>query len=345
VRVDCAPVNDFGYIGWAKGDLAIKNRTADGSFVVQGGLQLRYRFIDDPETVEDVQVEGTIDRYGQYVSALVVSGAADLESVFLVLASSADSHLDGPNGSPAYQTRCAASTANVPRGSDLRAEGTIRFYGTGTGIVGVQLNVVNVGNEPASGASGRTTVGASTVSAALYQYYGGTATTPNTVNPGERGYIKVALPESALARCMDVEVVLDVDHTFQAGDPDPFANDSATVATQCLTWSSPINQDSMGVPPDSFLEGKTLGGIVRSAEIGRKDGNRCSKCHYGTSGNKYSPSVAQDGSATIDPGDTIGGTTWAAPGGWASRFLTNPIGKPDYLKSVVQQWLDDGARP
>jgi hypothetical protein len=23
----------------------------------------------------------------------------------------------------------------------------------------------------------------------------------------------------------------------------------------------------------------------------------------------------------------------------------NPIGKPEYLKAVVQQWVDDGARP
>jgi hypothetical protein len=183
------------------------------------------------------------------------------------------------------------------------------------------------------------------VSAALYQYYGGTATTPNTVNPGERGYIKVALPESALARCTQPQVVIDVDHTFQSGDPDPFANDSANVATQCVTWSRPISWDSLGFGPDPFLEGKTLGGIVSSTQVGRKDGNRCSKCHYGTSGNKYSPSVAQDGSETIGPSDTIGVTTWVAPGGWASRFLTNPIGKPDYLKAVVQQWLDDGARP
>jgi hypothetical protein len=155
----------------------------------------------------------------------------------------------------------------------------------------------------------------------------------------------VVLPESALARCMQPQVVIDVDHTFQSGEPDPFANDSADVATQCLTWSSPISQDSLGVPPDSFLEGKTLGGIVGSAQVGRKDGNLCSKCHHGTSGNKYSPPVAQDQSEAIAPSDTIGGTTWAAPGGWASRFLTNPIGKPDYLKAVVQQWLDDGARP
>jgi hypothetical protein len=110
--------------------------------------------------------------------------------------------------------------------------------GDGGGTVRAQIGVVNIGNEPASGASGRATIGTSTVSAALHQDSGGTATRPNTVNPGERGYIEVVLPESAFARCVQPQVVIDVDHTFQSGDPDPFANDSATLAIPCLTWSS-----------------------------------------------------------------------------------------------------------
>jgi hypothetical protein len=346
VHVDCAPVNDFGYVGWAEGDLAIGPRTADGAFEVSGTLRLRYRFVDDAETANDVQVEGTVDKHGQYVSARVVSGADDLERVFFALPpSAAHSSIDGPNGSPAYQTRCGASTADVPQGSDLRPEGSMRFYDRGDGTIGVQIDVLNIGNQPASGASGRARIGTSTAAAELHAYFGGTATTPHTVNPGERGYVKVVLPQGALTRCVKPQTVIDLDHTFQSGDPDPFANDTAEVWTQCLTWSRAIGWDSLGSAPDPFLEGKTLGNIVGSAQVGRKDGNLCSKCHYDVSGNRYAPPLPKDGSATVDPTDAIGDTTWAAPGGWAARFLASPIGKPDYLKAVVQQWLDDGARP
>jgi hypothetical protein len=202
-----------------------------------------------------------------------------------------------------------------------------------------------VGNEPAGGAAGRAKVGGTTASAVLVQDAGGTAAAPNTVNPGEHGRVKVVVPKSEVARCAHPQVEIDVDHTFQSGAPDPFANDAAQVSTPCMTWSSPMTEESLGFAPDPFLAGKTLGGIVGGAEIGRKDGQKCSACHYTGSGNTYAPPVAASGAATIAPTDTIGDTTWAAQGGWASRFLTNPINKPDYLKAVVKQWLDDGARP
>jgi hypothetical protein len=328
VRVDCAPVNEFGYIGWAKGTLAIKNRTSDGSFIVQGGLHLRYKFIDGPEVTKDVQVEGTIDRHGQYVSALVVSGAPDLESVFLVLSSSADSHFDGPNGSPAYQTRCGASTAEVPQGSDLRPEGSMRYAVHGDKSIGLMIDVVNIGNQPASGTRGRVMIGTSTADAELSRWIDATETTAAKLNPGEHGFIWVVLPPNTLARCMQPKVVIDLDHTFQSGAPDPFGNDTAEVWTPCMTWSRPITADSIDPwrfdPTDPFLIGKTLGKIIGSYEIGRKkpDGTpefRCSHCHFTGSGRPYSPPVAKDESGTIGPTDLIGDTTWAA--GWviASR--------------------------
>jgi hypothetical protein len=340
MRLDCAPVNDFGYIGWASGTLEVKERTSAGSFYVEGDLELRYKFIDDPETVKVARVEGVVEKNGEYVSANVVSGADDLESVFFYLGSGVDSRIDAPNGSPSYQTRCGASTAQLPRGSDLYPLGTMRFTTNPDGTLDVQLDVQNVGNEPTSGASGRVRIGGATVSAALIASLGG-----DTLGPGDTGYLEASMPAGSLTRCAQADVVIDVDHAFQSGEPDPFANDGATASTPCLAWSTPISASSMGTPPDPFLEGKTLGGIVSSLEVGRKDNNRCSACHYGTSGNVYSSPVAAGGSGFIGATDIINGTSWAAPGGYAERFLTSSINKPDYLKAVVQQWLDDGARP
>jgi hypothetical protein len=226
-------------------------------------------------------------------------GADDLESVYFVLSpNSPYSAINSPNGGPAYQTQCDASTADIPQGSDLRPEGSMRFYDRGDGTIGVRVNVVNIGNQPANGASGRARIGTSTANAELHRYIDGTATAPNTVSPGGRGYIEVVLPPNALARCMQPQVVIDLDHTFQSGAPDPFANDTAEIWTQCVTWSRPISGDSLGFDPDPFLEGKTLGNIVGSSEVGRKDLKLCSQCHHEASGNKYSPPVPGDGSGS-----------------------------------------------
>ena len=84
---------------------------------------------------------------------------------------------------------------------------------------------------------------------------------------------------------------------------------------------------------------------MSSREIGRKDNALCSACHNAANvGNAYHPPVAAGQSATINPTDVILGKTWAD--GWAASFLTTQASpKPDYLKVIVQQWLDDGALP
>jgi hypothetical protein len=238
VRVDCAPVNDFGYVGSARGDLAIAGRAEDGAFAVQGRVELRYRLTGHHESSKAVELDGTLDADGRIVSARVVSGADDLEGVFLVLAAGVDSHLDGPGGSPSYQTRCAASTVALPRGADLRPDGSVSLNGDGSGTMRVQIGVVNIGNEPASGASGRATIGTTTASATLHPRPGGTSRAPNAVQPGEHGYVEVTVPESTFADCRQPQVVIDVDHTFQSGDPDPFANDTATLTVPCVTFAT-----------------------------------------------------------------------------------------------------------
>jgi hypothetical protein len=157
--------------------------------------------------------------------------------VFLVLAAGADSHLDGSGGSPSYETRCEASTVTLPRGADLRPDGSVSLNGDGSGTVRVQIGVVNIGNEPASGPSGRAAIGTTTASATLHPRPGAASSAANTVQPREHGYVEVVVPESTFAGCSQPEVVIDVDHTFQSGDPDPFANDTATLTVPCVTFS------------------------------------------------------------------------------------------------------------
>jgi hypothetical protein len=234
----------------------------------------------------------------------------------------------------------------LPHASDLRADGALRFSDRGDGTTDVQVNVVNVGDRPASGASGHVKVGGATAVGDLQQLPGGTATTPNTLNPGDRGFLHLVVPQGTVARCTHTKVELDLDHAFQSGDPDPFANDAASVETPCITWSRPIDDDAAGsaFAPDPFLAGKTLGGIVGGSQIGRKDGQSCTACHYSGSGNPYSPPLAQGGSGTIAPDETIGTSTWDAPDGYAAKFLQVAT-KPQYLKDVFDQWLKDGALP
>jgi hypothetical protein len=339
-------VNDFGYIGWASGTVTVGERTGDvdGSLTANGTLELRYAFFGEPETVKTVVIEGSVDKNGQWMRGVVVSGAPELESVFFSFLPDVDSRIDAPNASPSYQTRCTATAMNLPRGSDIVPEETMSVTKNGDGTVTVQVHVVNVGNEPAHGA-GRVRVGGATASAVLVERPDFAGVVPDTLRAGARGYLEAVIPDSAFVHCTRPLIDVDVDGTLQAGLPEPFANDASSANAPCLTWSTPITRHVLDFEPDPFLVGKTLGNIVSSAEIGRKDNALCSACHNSSSvANPYHPPVAAGQSATIGPNDDILGKTWA--NGWASGFLTTQASpKPDYLKVIVQQWLDDGAFP
>jgi hypothetical protein len=271
----------------------------------------------------------------------VKSGADDLESVNFLLAAGTTSSINSRDGIM-YQTDCSDSSVRLPAGSDLRLEGTMRYYANGPSSIGLQINVVNIGNRPATAASGTVSVAGLQVTGALYQYFGGSATAPNTVNPGERGYIKVDLAAGTLAPCGHYPVHIDLGRTMQSGSPDPFANDSGQVATQCLAWTTPIDGDDLGVTPDPLIAGKTIEGIVSSEVSGRADGLLCSACHYAGSGHPYSPPVAAGGTAQIAPTDVIGGHTWAGPGGWADQFMAQTAIKPAHLRDMFNVWRTDG---
>jgi hypothetical protein len=249
-----------------------------------------------------------------------------------------------------------------PPNADLRPDGAMRYYGPAQPTLGLQIDVVNVGTTPATGAAGRVSIAGSVFNVALYQYYGGTASAPNTVNPGERGYLKADVPPNFLALCGAYQVQIDLDHTLQAGT-NVFANDTRSVLAYetggvCrLNWSTPINGATLGQEPDAHEAGKSLQDIVSSIEVARVDGNRCSTCHNsGTNpassyvAAPYRPNVAPGvASAPIDPFMFIGGNEgWACGGNpWASQFIAVPdnvsYSKPKYLKDAFRKWLSDGG--
>jgi len=126
--------------------------------------------------------------------------------------------------------------------SDLVADGLMHFSIYDATTVGVRIDVTNVGNAPAVGTGGHVVVINSIWGAKLYQYAGGTANpAANTLNPGEHGYILTFLPNGMLKPCHSYPVNIDFDRSMQAGPIDPFANDQSTSATQCLSWTSPID--------------------------------------------------------------------------------------------------------
>ncbi|HEY4185446.1 MAG TPA: hypothetical protein VGP07_10275 [Polyangia bacterium] len=234
--------------------------------------------------------------------------------------------------------------------SDLKPDGVMRFYSHDATTLGVQINVTNVGNAAAWGPAGSVTINGAAFDSVLYQYYGGTSQMANTVNPGEHGYILVFVPNATLGACASYTLHIDTGHNMQAGLPDPYANDQAAVATQCLSWTATISSNNFPIsgPP---LEGSSLGRVVSSVDIGRLDNLRCSACHYQNApGRTYQPPVAQNSSAIISPTQIISGLTWTQPGGWADRFLLRPTdsslgSKPYHLKMLVEEWINDGRNP
>jgi hypothetical protein len=221
----------------------------------------------------------------------------------------------------------------------------------------VQIDVVNIGTTPATGASGRVSIGPYPFPGKLYQYYGGTATAPNTVNPKERGYIKIDVPANMLSLCGSYPVQIDLDRTMQAG-PTPFANDTRSVlayeqgASCRLTWYRPINGATLGYEPDAKVAGKSLRDIVSSVEIARPDNNKCSACHNSNSSYPYSPTVAPGTASNppMDPFELVSlNQAWLGTSDpWLPRFLELPesgsaAAKPAYLKNAFRKWLLDGA--
>jgi len=233
--------------------------------------------------------------------------------------------------------------------SDLVPDGVMRYYGGGTPTLGLQINVTNVGDAPATGVSGTVSINGNVLSGALYQYYGGTATAANTVNPGQRGYIKVEVPTSLMAPCTAYTVKIDLGHTMQGGDGSVFNNDTASVTTVCtLTWTAPIEAKHLGHPPDAAIAGKRLGDIVSSVVSGRPDGALCSSCHHSASSYPYHPNVPAGVAQAIDPFVNISGNeSWGCSSNtWAAQFIYLPVSTfphTEVLKEAVAKWRSDGA--
>jgi len=231
--------------------------------------------------------------------------------------------------------------------ADLKLDGTMRFYGWESpvnGTVSAQIDVTNIGNAPATGATGSVYAANVVRPGALYQYWGGTATAPNTVNPGERGYVLMQIPISFIRQCQSVTVELDLDHTMQyeQGYSGVFSNDLGQARTQCLTWDSPITTDLLGHVPDPLLQNKRLSEIVGSFVQGSPAG-LCSNCHHAAAtGRRYSPDVAQGAGSNIRKTDVIDGQAWGFAGGWVDDFAAVSW-KPADLKLAFQIWAANGS--
>ncbi|HKO46825.1 MAG TPA: hypothetical protein VJV79_03830 [Polyangiaceae bacterium] len=60
-----------------------------------------------------------------------------------------------------------------PPTADLVLDGVMRYYGGGTPTLGLQINVTNIGDSPATGPGGTVSINGTALTGALYQYNGG----------------------------------------------------------------------------------------------------------------------------------------------------------------------------
>jgi hypothetical protein len=338
VAVDCRAVNTFGYVATVRGNLTITEHDWPSGFVVNGTLQVNAKMYGAPDQRRAVQVRGGVDKTGQYAYVNPIGTGDAIDQFNLVFSSSAASSVNAKDGTN-YQSDCSHSVITLPKGADLALEHTMRMYPNGPGMVGIQIDVINVGNLPATGPSGRMRVGGQVVATSLHQYFGGTATAANTLNPGESGYLVATLPTSVVNRCGEYDADIDIDRTMQSGDPAPFGNDSGRVTAPCVRWDKPLTEIDLGYTPDPIVANKTLADIVSSKTIGRKsDMKFCNQCHFTGSSHPYSPPPGD-----VRLGQNVGGYTWAA--GWAQQFVNQPdTVKPPYLKALFKQWVQDGAQ-
>ncbi len=332
VEVKCVAKNQFGYVATVNGTLRLTKHDFPQGFLVKGKLKVQTAQYGQPFKNAKFKVTGDLDVTGHYAFVEPPPGKP-IKHINLVFGP-ADSSVNTSNIS--YQTDCSQSLVKLPKGSDLVLEHTMRHYPNGNGQIGVQIDVVNIGNKPAHAPSGQVNVAGITVNGALYQYYGGTADPgANTVNPGERGYIKVLLPSGTLARCNQYDVKIDLGHTMQSGQPNPFGNDAGKARTPCLKWNTPITSFEITSEPDPLIKNHSLAEIVSSKWVARSDGKLCNACHFVGSGKPYSPPAGD-----IAYNQTVGAGTWETK--WAAEFIGQGI-KPQYLKDAFQQWLNDGS--
>ena len=258
-----------------------------------------------------------------------------------------------------YYADCSDSKLKLPKGSDLEPVGTMRIkqeirYGIPERAAPLQppmvayLDVINIGNQPLKSATGRVRVAGIEAHAVLRPGRSFPALQdPAVLASGERGYLEVSIPAGTLAPCQSYPVTIDLGQQMQGGSPGPFGNDTREVATQCLRWTDPYVAERFGNPESPSTAYKNLDRIVSSEIYGRDDNKLCSACHGPDSKRSYAPPAGYI-SATQDIGGP--GKSWKSY--WAARFLAYhppspllPTGyKPQYLREMVQAWIDSGSR-
>lgn len=234
--------------------------------------------------------------------------------------------------------------------SDLVPAGRMGLATLGDGTVDVTLDVTNFGDDPIMGTSWRVWIDGELFQGELDQAAGGTALTPNTVNPHESGKITLNVAAGTFARCETHDVQIEID----AWEKCASWNGTVSVVTPCITWTSIIDEFNLGTVPDAALtlSKTTIQDIVSSFVVVRADKNKCSFCHHKNTlpPFKYKPPVEQDKSALIGPNDVVSGLRWSDPGGWAEQIQGQGVGsgtganKAQYILDLFRVWMDDGYR-
>jgi hypothetical protein len=360
IELDCSE-NTTWYKATALGSLNVTGRDAAGDLVVSGDLDVSVRVREDSPHSDRIAVQGTANKDGSSVRLdptgtgtlpvlkLWITHGSYLSSSLVIEDSSAS------DGERHYSMDCNASRLRLPQIKDLAVAKWRSFAivppNSGAGYIDNVLFVTNVGSQTIPAGPIRVRVaGREIVTVIRSDASGG----DGSIRPDFGGEIPLNFaPSGVLRRCQSYEVVLDLDHTVQsspAPDPtgtfSPYGDDADTVASPCLTWTTPIDTYVLGAWwSRTFISGRTLQEVVDSEAVGRPDGKLCSECHFPTTDKRYKPPTGH-----VAPTREIVGRSWGQPGGWAQSFIAqdgrpgSTVDKPVDLRRAFQRWLDDGAR-
>lgn len=366
---------DSARIARLSGHLAASGR---GSYVsVYGDLVLGTKLVGDASSLTErtVTVRGSLNAYGMSAHAV----ASGTEYVALRLSTTPEDQGGSSTvevGTSTYYTRCGAGLVpRLPGGSDLVVSRAVEFIPVSFTRWKLRVPVRNIGAEAA--VLGGNQLYLSLQKHSTYtdrDFYpweyaadpltDGSGNVVDTIEPGQTALAELTISDNDFFRCKPVQVRVDSREQVQSSALDPFGNDTITVATPCLTWTTPITAASLGsqqlydsIPEDIRLnlQGKTIEDIVSSRVVARAaDHKLCSYCHNSATSTsfKYRPTVGPDLSERIYSIDVVAGRTWSdlpVDGrlqGWGLEFVQRPPtgygAKPAYLRKIMERWLRDG---
>lgn len=70
------------------------------------------------------------------------------------------------------------------------------------------------------------------------------------LKPGDEGILQIDVASYGITRCTTYAVELDSDRAAESDLFDERSEDTSTMATSCLRWTTPITRESLGFEPD-----------------------------------------------------------------------------------------------